>query len=162
MALLTGADCERLSGLTPNDQQQELRAYFEELLQADPATQRENLTDFVKGEFSLPRDRLVPLTKSRLRVLLELEPDAARTIAKSYDDILDSLSGTLAMRRFEVVQTVASDMHDDDLERLKGLIPSIVKQISQVRTPSSTAGPPPLARTPKRGRWWWPFGRRGR
>ncbi len=89
--------------------------------------------------YDLPDEKLKAMTISRLNVWLQLEDDIARTVANSYDQMANQLSGKKAMRRVALTQTLAHEFSLGNQERLAALVPKVFGR-------STTAGAVAAAR----------------
>lgn len=113
------------------------------------------ITELARAEHEMPEDKLHDFTKSRLLTWIDMDPGQAQTVAHSYDEALKALPGTLAMRRVGAVQTVARDMHPDEVEKLYNLIPSILREMPRQVVTSLATGAQKKPRPPKRQKRKW-------
>ena len=138
-----------------------LKSFYEELAKLPEEVREPQLMTAVKLEYGLPDQLLAAAVDSRLHAWMAMDQEGARAVAKSYDKVMDKMPGEAAMRRAMAVQTAAHAMDEADVEKLRGLIPSVVKQIPSLATTHGTtplkAVAAPEAAKPKRG--WRPWGR---
>ena len=117
------------------------------------------LRSMIEAEYNLDEPRLLAFTAVRLRSWIELEPEAAKTIAEGYRVVFDGVSGEMAMRRTSVVQTVAREMTADEVVALQAIIPWLVGQIPSARRieAAPSASPEPQ----RESKPFWKFWQRG-
>ena len=129
----------------------ELAALPEEELQSQ-------MLEIANAEAGLSDDKLRDLTRSRLRVWLQMESEAAQHIATSYDVAMRQMSGAQAMRRVSLVQTLCRELSAAERAQLATLETHISSEqiagiVSTGTQQASMRGEPVTAG--KKG--WWPF-----
>lgn len=158
----TGADQEwsDLTTLDADVREARMRDRYQVLATLSEDDRRRELRAMAQAEYTLPDELLRPFTLSRLRVWLQLEPDVAQQIASSYDAVMTTMPGPMAMRRVGVVQTLAVEFPPEDEERLRALAPGVFAGQPH-RIVSGVAAPPAaVAAEPARKRPWWAFWKR--
>ncbi len=95
------------------------------LASLDEEERRDQLHGVVAAEYSLPNDKLKPLSKSRLRALLQLEREEAQRFAGSYDAAMQAMPAAAAMRRVTIVQSLASEFSTEEEAQLVELLPNV-------------------------------------
>ncbi len=134
----------------------EMKKKYAELAGLSEEERLKQITELARAEHEMPEDKLHDFTKSRLLTWIDMEQGQAQVLAHSYDEALKSLPGTLAMRRVGAVQTVAREMHPDEVEKLYSLIPSILREMPRQVVTSLATGAEKKPRPPKRKkRTWW-------
>jgi hypothetical protein len=104
---------------------------------------------------TVPDDEgLRDITNARLRAILSLDDHGARSIAETYDSVMNTMPGDLAFRRAASVQTVARhEFSVDEEARLRALIPNVLgEKPKELSAP--TPGPQEPAEPYPRRRWW--------
>ena len=100
-------------------------ARFSELAGLSEEERQRRLTIMAHSEYQLPDEKLRLTTLSRMRALLKLEPDRAKTVISSYDSVMRQMPGQAAWRRASLVQTLAVEFSADEEAALRELIPTI-------------------------------------
>jgi hypothetical protein len=104
-----------------------------------------------EAEHRLPGDRLRAVSRARMQALLEMDAEldagVVERLVASLEAVMDSLPGALAMRRVEYVQTLSREFSAADQERLRRLVPGVLK-LRPANLP--LAGP-----VVSKGRHWW-------
>ncbi len=119
----TEEDWAALAGLEASDREAAMLAYYSELAALPEDERQARLRQQVATAYSLPDEDLRPLTLSRLRAWLQMEPDAAATVASSYDAVMRDVTASVAMRRVGFVQTLMREFSDEEQRRLRSLNP---------------------------------------
>jgi len=124
------------------ERQAQMAKQYMAVAQMDEEERREALKKMAAAEYQLPDDKLRIFTDSRLKVWLTLESNQAKTIAQSYDYVMRNGPGPWAMKRVSMVQTVTREWNVDQLEKLRDLIPSLIKEVPRpvVTSDTYTAG----------------------
>ena len=133
----------------------EMKKRYSELAGLSEEARLKQITELARAEHEMSEDKLHDFTKSRLLTWIDMDPGQAQTVAHSYDEALKVLPGTLAMRRVGAVQTVARDMHPDEVEKLYNLIPSILREMPRQVVTSLATGAEKKPRPPKRNKKKW-------
>ena len=91
--------------------------------------------------------------RPKLRVLLQMDEEAAKNIATSYSGAVQHLSSEQAMLHVAISQRLSQDFSEEDRDRLLAIDPRLFGARPQpARAPRQESAPP----APRR--WWWPFG----
>ena len=109
--------------LDPSEREAVMLAYYTELAQLSEDERRARLREQVAAAYTLPDEDLRPLTLSRLRAWLQMEPEAAATVASSFDAVMREVNANVAMRRVGFVQTLMREFSDQEQQRLRLLNP---------------------------------------
>ena len=159
-------DLRVVAGLPEPERVDQLRRQYEEVLSLDADERPVRMDALVKAEYAVSDEELLKIAAARLRAWLAMNPESAQQIVQTYEKTMQAMPGTLAMRRVQAVQTIALTMESEELERLKGLIPSVLKQIpslANVRYSASTSRATSVAvegRPVKPARRAWEFWKR--
>lgn len=86
-----------------------------------------------------------------------MSPEGANTIARGYDAVFNHLSGESAMRRTTVVLTVVRDFAPEQIEALRGLIPTTTAAIPAIRHPETVPAPAVAPARAKKPKPFWRF-----
>ncbi len=108
-----------LVGLDPSEREAAMLTYYTELVDLSEDERRHRLRKQVAAAYALPDEDLRSLTLSRLRAWLQMEPEAAATVAASYDAVMREVDANTAMRRVGFVQTLMREFSDDEQRRLR-------------------------------------------
>jgi hypothetical protein len=108
-----------------SQRESEMLQRFRELAALDEDARRDQMQTIVMAEYSLPNDKLKPLSMSRLRALLQLDRDEAQRIAGSYDAAMRMMPAEAAMRRVTIVQSLAGEFSKEDEAQLIELLPNV-------------------------------------
>ena len=134
--------------------QSKMKARYEELAGLSDEDRIKQVTDMARAEHELDEDKLHTFTNSRLQTWIAMDGEKAERVARTYDEAMRHLPGTLAMRRVGAVQTVARDLEAGQVERLYELLPSLLKEnpravISSLGTSADKKPKPPVKRKRK-------------
>ena len=110
----------------------EMKRRYGELAGLSEEERVKQLTEMARGEYEMSEQKIHLFTKSRLLVWIDMEEEQVKRVARSYDTAVQSLPGTLAMRRVGAVQTVARNFSVGQIDRLHVVIPSIVREMPRV------------------------------
>ena len=110
----------------------EMKRRYGELAGLSEEERVKQLTEMARGEYEMSEQKIHLFTKSRLLVWIDMEEEQVKRVARSYDTAVQSLPGTLAMRRVGAVQTVARNFGVSQIDRLHDVIPSIVREMPRV------------------------------
>ena len=146
-----------LGNLDDGERESHILAKFTELSQATEAQRTDRVLPLVRAEFDLFDEKLRAITVSRMRVLLQMDPAAAKGISAAYRTALQQMPADAAMRRATQAARLRNEFSEEEQEKLLALTPDL---FGAVATPAPTrAAPPPAAQQSSNRRWWWPFGR---
>jgi hypothetical protein len=149
-----------LATLDPEARTAAIRGRFDEVLALSDEEMDARLEGMIIAEYELDATHLHSFTASRLRGVLaiaEQDIERARRLQRAYDRVFDRLPGALAMRRTELVQTIArTELSAQEVELLRELLPSLLAQLPRA---SAGALPPvtPRAAAAQGGtrKPWW-------
>ena len=110
----------------------EMKRRYQELAGLSEEERVKHLVEMARGEHEMIEEKLHAFTKSRLLVWIDMDEEQAKKVAHSYDAAVQTLPGTLAMRRVGAVQTVARTFAVSQIDRLHAVIPSIVREMPRV------------------------------
>lgn len=156
---------EALANLPEEERIGDLRPLYESVVPLGEMERQAKIEGFIRGEYALPEEKLLAVTRARLLAWLEMEPEAAKTVATSYDLVMRTMPGSIALRRVSAVQTISLGMSMEQIERLFQLIPSVLRQIPRLIRREAEMRPLTMAapvagtpRTAKRGLAFWRHG----
>lgn len=155
------ADWGKLASMEENERTRLMLGRYNELLGLSPEERHARLKAIATIEYSLPDPELRALTIGRMRCLLSMEEEAARSFIQSYDAVMREMPANAAMRRVGMVQTVAAEFTAEEEERLRALIPTIFAGAPRRTTGLDTSGPPLAVERPAAKRPWWAFWKKG-
>jgi len=134
-----------------------LRSLYAATAELSEQERRARLKELVFEEFALPAEALRAATRARLEAFLQMEDILTRPavdrIVNSLEAVMDEVSGVIAMRRVEMVQTIRHSFSNEEQQRLQRLVPGVLE-----RRPVNALEAPRAARSGRR-RWWrflWP------
>ena len=144
------------------ERHQELSRLLKQLPYFDEETRRDEIKRLIEAEYSIPDDAgLRDITIARLQAILSLDDEGARSVAETYDDVMNKMPGDIAFRRAAIVQTVARhEFSVDEEARLRALIPNVLGE-----KPKELSVATPEPQDPVEGhskRRWWMFWQRQR
>ena len=146
-----------LGNLDDGERESHILAKYTELSQATEAQRTDRVLPLVRAEFDLFDEKLRAITVSRMRVLLQMDPAAAKGISAAYRTALQQMPADAAMRRATQAARLRNEFSEEEQEKLLALTPDL---FGAVATPAPTrATPPSAAQQTSTRRWWWPFGR---
>ena len=119
----TEDDWATLVQLDPREREIAMLTYYTELAHLPEDERRARLRKQVAAAYVLPDEDLRPLTLARLRAWLQMEPEAAATVASSFDAVMREVNANVAMRRVGFVQTLMREFSDQEQQRLRLLNP---------------------------------------
>jgi hypothetical protein len=136
---------------------------YQELAELEEEDRQSRMKAMATSEYALPDDKLRMTTLSRMRTLLKMEPEKAKTVISSYDVVMRSMPGNAAWRRVTLVQTLSTEFTAEEEEGLRELIPNIFAGAPR-RSLAMEANPAPsgLAIDPvKKKKPFWAFWSKG-
>ena len=131
----------------------EMKRRYEELAGLSEEERVKQLTEMARAEYEMPEDKLHTFTRTRLLVWIDMDQEQVVKVAHSYDAALQSLPGTLAMRRVGAVQTVARNFSAAQIDHLYAVIPTIVRQMPRIVVSSLATD----ASAGMKKKAWWKF-----
>lgn len=148
-----------LAAASEDERRRQIQERYTELAAVPEDERHRRLRAMAEAEYALPDDDLRSFTISRLRALLSIDPDAARTITASNDAVMKRMPGTTAMRRISLIQTMAKDFTPDEQHQLRELIPGVFgdQAIGATAASIATSSVTPAeqsAAQPKKKPWW--------
>ena len=151
-----------LADSSEEDRQTQMGKQYEAIAQLDEDQRCAALKKMADVEYQLPDDKLRIFTATRLLTWLGMDLEQARTIANSYDQVMKELPAPLAMKRVGMVQTVVRDFDLDQVEQLRELIPSLMREVPRAIPVSSTPSPEsrPVVAEQKSSKSSWQFWKR--
>ena len=151
-----------LVALEPEKMQARMVEILTELNGLPDSERIERRLAMARAEYDLTDDELRKFTVSRLRAWLTLDRAVAKHMSDAFDDVMQKISGTQAMRQVGLVQTLARDFSLEDQETLVELIPNVFGGapigLSVSRVVQEAPPPQPEAPAKPAKKWWWPFG----
>lgn len=149
-----------LAGMEPSERESVMAERYR-ILSTIPEQERQpQLIAMANVEYDLPDDMLREVTVSRLRAWLLLERDVGNAIAEAYAAAMTKLSGSKAIRRVSLEQTLARSFSPEEQVLLVEMEPRIFGAVAFAARLAganfSSAQTPQPEPTKKR---WWLFGR---
>ncbi|HLF80025.1 MAG TPA: hypothetical protein VJB57_21305 [Dehalococcoidia bacterium] len=111
------ADAEQASRET------QMASRYTELAAMSEEERRSKMEAMVRAEYSLPDEKLRPFTVSRMRTWINLGDDVAKPIAFTYNEVMQHMPATIAMKRVSLVQTLVIEFTPEEEGRLRELAP---------------------------------------
>ncbi len=160
MANVSDREWGLLADLPPQEREEQMQRRFQAIA-AMPEEERQTLLQAIaEVEYALPDEKLRALTVSRLRAWLQMELEQARTVANTYDKVVNSLPLSIAWRRVSLVQTLAMDFSGDEEQRLRLLVPSVFGGAGRRIAPETGGGTVPISSQLSQKKPWWAFWRK--
>lgn len=156
----------KLAAASEEEREALMKTRYMDLASLDEEERRARLRAMTLAEYTLSDDELRPITRSRLRVWLSMDPEMARKVAGSLEAIMAEVPGSIAWRRVALVQTMARELSVEDAARLREIIPGafadrlaavtgLASRTTAERTSTRTATTAP------RKKPWWAFWKKG-
>ena len=126
---------------------------FSEIARLADRDRSDRVAMLLRAEHDMLADGIRGIMASKLRVLLQMDEEAAKNIATSYSGAVQHLSSEQAMLHVAISQRLSQDFSEEDRDRLLAIDPRLFGARPQpARAPRQESAPP----APRR--WWWPFG----
>jgi CheY-like chemotaxis protein len=126
---------------------------FSEIARLADRDRSDRVAMLLRAEHDMLADGIRGIMASKLRVLLQMDEEAAKNIATSYSGAVQLLSSEQAMLHVAISQRLSQDFSEEDRDRLLAIDPRLFGARPQpARAPRQETAPP----APRR--WWWPFG----
>ena len=126
---------------------------FSEIARLADRDRSDRVAMLLRAEHDMLADGIRGIMASKLRVLLQMDEEAAKNIATSYSGAVQHLSSEQAMLHVAISQRLSQDFSEEDRDRLMAIDPRLFGARPQpARAPRQESAPP----APRR--WWWPFG----
>ena len=126
---------------------------FSEIARLADRHRSDRVAMLLRAEHDMLADGIRGIMASKLRVLLQMDEEAAKNIATSYSGAVQHLSSEQAMLHVAISQRLSQDFSEEDRDRLMAIDPRLFGARPQpARAPRQESAPP----APRR--WWWPFG----
>ena len=149
-----------LSRLETSQREAQMNARYEQLVQMEEPERASAMKAMAEAEYALQDDQLRQFTLSRMRTLLQLSEEDARTIIASYDGAMRQLPATMAMRRVALVQSLSLEFSAEDEERLRVLVPTVFGGTPRRSIVAAMEGSPTTSQPPAKQEPWWAFWRK--
>ncbi len=134
-----------------------MRRGFEELASLPEAERQARIRPMLQTLYvTLSDDQLRSYTISRIRVWLQMDSAMVDTLAKSYDIVIDSMPGPIAMKHITLVQTLSHQFSLEEQDRLRVLYPRVfgaLPSVAPVRQPAAVKDTPAATPAPKKSGW---------
>ena len=147
-------DWGKLADTGDAEREAAMLARYNELAAMEEAPRDARLQAMANAEYALPDAQLRVLTLSRLRALLKMDPNQARTLVTAYDGVMRGMSANAAMRRVGMVQTLAADFTAEEEEQLRELVPAIFAAAPKRGALDVEIKTFERAPEPKKKAWW--------
>jgi hypothetical protein len=149
----------------PAKREEQMAMRYREVATLADEERRAALKSMAHAEYALPDAKLHSFTVSRIRTWLALEPETAQVIARTYDSVMQSMPGPVAMRRVALVQTLVLEFTAEEEARLRELVPGVFagapSRLTGLERPANAPDEPPAAPasasktdTPKKKPFW--------
>jgi CheY-like chemotaxis protein len=126
---------------------------FSEIAALADRERSDRVATLLRAEHDMQADGIRGIMASRLRVLLQMDEEAAKNIATSYSAAVQHLSSEQAMLHVAISQRLSQDFSEEEQARLLAIHPEVLGARHQPpRAPVQEVEPA----APRR--WWWPFG----
>ena len=126
---------------------------FSEIARLADRDRSDRVAMLLRAEHDMLADGIRGIMASKLRVLLQMDEEAAKNIATSYSGAVQHLSSEQAVLHVAISQRLSQDFSEEDRDRLLAIDPRLFGARPQpARAPRQETAPP----APRR--WWWPFG----
>ena len=117
-------DFSSLRQLGPDARQAKLTELLNEIAVQGEEGAQELASKLIDVEYSLPDDEFRSFTESRLKALLALDGETAMRAVNAYEAVMAGAPGDIAFKHIAAVQGASREMSQEDLDRLKGLMPN--------------------------------------
>ena len=118
---------------------------YEDLAKLPEEERVNQIQELVDAEFSLPDEKLLEVTKPRLRVFLKMDEDNAKSVGQGYESVLKSASGNVAMKRVGMAQAavvqLSKEVAQKDIEKLREIVPGALGTGSRIAPSYQDAEP---------------------
>lgn len=121
-----------IASLGEAEREAKMKARYQELAKLTEEERVNRLFAMAQAEYSLNDEKLRSFTYSRMRVWISLDEPTAKTVVASYDQAMDKMPGTAAMRRVALVQNLALTFTLEEQAKLRVLVPKIFAGRSDV------------------------------
>ncbi len=143
-----------LGALDDSQKVQTMLEKFSEIAPLADSERSDRVSTLLRAEHDMLHDRLRAMMMARLRAMLQLDEQAAASIAASIVSAAQRLPSEQAMQHVAISQRLREDLSEDEQGRLMAIEPGLLGERRQpTRAPSQAVEQP----APRR-RWWWPFG----
>lgn len=135
------------------EREEKMRARYQELGKLSEQERVDRLFAMAQAEYALNDERLRSFTTSRLRVWINLDEPTAKTVVAAYDQAMDKMPGSAAMRRVALVQNLALTFSLEEQAKLRVLVPKIFAGRSDITQLAKEAAATKVAEKPKKSGW---------
>ncbi len=143
-----------LGALDDSQKVQTMLEKFSEIAPLSDSERSDRVSTLLRAEHDMLQDRLRAMMMARLRAMLQLDEQAAASIAASIVSAAQRLPSEQAMQHVAISQRLREELSEDEQGRLMAIEPGLLGERRQpTRAPQQEAAQP----APRR-RWWWPFG----
>ena len=143
-----------LGSLNDQEKVQAMLEKYSEIAALSDGERAERVSTMLRAEHDMLDDRLRAMMGSRLRALLQMDDQAAGSIAAAVASGVQRLPSEQAMLHVAIAQRLRVDLSDEEQGRLLALDPAL---LGERRQPTQAARQEAAQPAPRR-RWWWPFG----
>ena len=145
-----------VGALNDDEKVQAMLENYAEIAALSDYDRNDRVSTMLRAEHDMLDDRLRAMMASRLQALLQMDEQAAGSIAAAVASGVQRLPSEQAMLHVAIAQRLRVDLPEEDQGRLLALDPALVGERRQpVRTQPQRQEAEQAA--PRR-RWWWPFG----
>jgi hypothetical protein len=145
-----------LSGVGDPEREAAMLTRYLELAGISQDERKGQLRGMANAEYALPDEKLRSMTVSRLRILLQMDAEQAKTVNGDYDAVMSEMPASVAMRRVGLVQTLVADFTAEEEERLREIMPTVFGGAPRRKT-GLEVEPSMFAAPEKSKRAWWAF-----
>jgi len=102
---------------------EELATHYRRIVRLSPSERLATARRIVAAEYEMDDQALLERTRKRLLAWLRLSPVEAEIAASNYDQAMQELKATSAMRRVMMVQSIFSTLNEGDADKLRAILP---------------------------------------
>jgi CheY-like chemotaxis protein len=146
-----------LGNLDDTERESRILSKYTELAEASEAQREDRVLPLVRAEFDLFDEKLRAITVSKLRVWLQMDASAAKSIAGAYSAAMQQMPADAAMRRATQAARLRNEFSEEEQGKLLALSPDLFGRVAP--PPPTRPAPQSAAQQTSNRRWWWPFGR---
>lgn len=146
-----------LGNLDDAERESRILSKYTELAEASEAQREARVLPLVRAEFDLFDEKLRAITVSKLRVWLQMDTSAAKSIAGAYSTAMQQMPADAAMRLATQAARLRTAFSEEEQDKLLALAPDLFGRVAPPAAPRAV--PSSAAQQTSNRRWWWPFGR---
>lgn len=148
------AEWGKLAELGEAEREGQMAARYAALAALSEEERQGQVRAMLNAEYAHPEEKRRSFAESRIRTLLNLDLEVARTVARSYDVVMNRMSAGVAMQHVGVIQTIAREFSIEDQARLRALFPEVFGDRARVGFQHATSAPTQPAQVAAKKPWW--------